>query len=133
MRCPATCPAVSKKTPGGRCARAASLRSAPLEVGEVWAVWWDMPRSWRDSVHLTGALPLASPLSPLRSLGCAVGRCHASEECAVLLVELLHSPNPAVLLAAAEALLDLTKVGALHFLYNKVKKQRISDLGRMYE
>ncbi|KAL4439824.1 hypothetical protein ABPG75_002825 [Micractinium tetrahymenae] len=40
----------------------------------------------------------------------SVGRCHAYEECSVLLVELLHSPNPAVLLAAAEALLELAKM-----------------------
>ncbi|KAL4423628.1 hypothetical protein ABPG77_009215 [Micractinium sp. CCAP 211/92] len=40
----------------------------------------------------------------------SVGRCHAHEECTVLLVELLHSPNPAVLLAAAEALLELAKM-----------------------
>jgi hypothetical protein len=48
--------------------------------------------------------------SPLSLSPSAVGRCHAHEECAVLLVELLHSPNAAVLLAAAEALLELAKV-----------------------
>lgn len=40
----------------------------------------------------------------------SVGRCHAHEEGSVLLVELLHSLNPAVLLAAATALLELAKM-----------------------
>lgn len=57
--------------------------------------------------------------APLAVPRTAVGRCHAQEECTVLLVELLQSPNPAVLLAAAEALLDLAKVGLLVYQARK--------------
>ncbi len=55
-------------------------------------------------------LPVLTCTAPYRTGLLAVARCHAAEECCVVLVELLHSTNPAVLLAAAEALIELAKV-----------------------
>ncbi|EFN51132.1 hypothetical protein CHLNCDRAFT_141330 [Chlorella variabilis] len=60
----------------------------------------------------------------------SVGRCHAYEECSVLLVELLHSPNAAVLLAAAEALLQLAKMdGASAVVLSVLPKAAAAIIG----
>ena len=54
----------------------------------------------------------------------------------MLLVELLHSTNPAVLLAAAQALLDLAKVRSKHYLYRgtitcELGEQALLDLAKV--
>ena len=96
------------------CSFAGACRGSGGRGPAAWAAGADAgsrgvapPPTW------TVRLPPTLACSPAACPAVAVGRCHAHEECAVLLGELLHCPLAAVQLAAAEALLELAKVGRL--------------------